>query len=119
GAAALYLELNPGVAPQAVRDAIYDATTKDIVVDPLTTNNHLLYTLAFDGSEPPPVNVPPVASFTATVSELTVSVADTSTDSDGSIVSRSWSFGDGATATEATITHTYAAAGTYTVTLAI
>ena len=119
GAAALYLELNPGAAPQAVRDAIYDATTKDSVVDPLTTNNHLLYTLAFDGSEPSPVNVPPVASFSATVSELTVSVADTSTDSDGSILSRSWSFGDGATATEATITHTYAAAGTYTVTLAI
>ncbi len=40
-------------------------------------------------------NVPPTPNFTFTTSGLTASFTDTSTDSDGSIVARSWSFGDG------------------------
>lgn len=42
-----------------------------------------------------------------------------STDVDGSIVSYSWSFGDGGTATGATAEHSYTAGGTYTVTLVV
>src|SRR6185437_11498596 len=61
-------------------------------------------------------NNPPVASFTDTVSGLTVNFTDTSTDSDGSIASHSWTFGDGGTSTAANPSHTYAAGGTYTVT---
>ncbi|MBW3563151.1 MAG: S8 family serine peptidase [Acidobacteria bacterium] len=48
GAAALYLDANSGASPQTVRDALYNATTKNIVTSSSTTNNHLLYTL-FDG----------------------------------------------------------------------
>ncbi|MBI4539153.1 MAG: S8 family peptidase [Gemmatimonadetes bacterium] len=44
GVAALYLQGNPGAGPQAVRDALYDLTTKGIVKKSRTTNNHLLYT---------------------------------------------------------------------------
>jgi subtilase family serine protease len=61
-------------------------------------------------------NNPPVASFTDTVSGLTVSFTDTSTDSDGTIASHSWTFGDGGTSTAANPSHTYAASGTFTVT---
>ncbi|HEX7130142.1 MAG TPA: protease pro-enzyme activation domain-containing protein [Rhodanobacteraceae bacterium] len=61
-------------------------------------------------------NNPPVASFTDTVSGLTVNFTDTSTDSDGSIASHSWTFGDGGTSTAANPSHTYAAGGTYSVT---
>ena len=64
-------------------------------------------------------NNPPVASFSDTISGLTVNFTDTSTDSDGSIASRSWTFGDGATSTAANPSHTYAAAGTYTVKLTV
>lgn len=42
-----------------------------------------------------------------------------STDSDGEIVSWSWKFGDGASATGSEVSHDYAAAGTYTVTLTV
>ena len=52
GAAALYLEANPTATPQQVRDALFNATTKDIVTNSRTANNHLLFSEA--GDEPPP-----------------------------------------------------------------
>jgi serine protease len=64
-------------------------------------------------------NTPPVANFTSSVSGLTVSFTDTSSDSDGSIASRSWNFGDGTTSTATNPSKTYSAAGTYTVTLTV
>ena len=64
-------------------------------------------------------NAPPVANFTSSVSGLTVNFTDTSTDSNGSIASRSWNFGDGTTSTAANPSKTYIAAGTYTVALTV
>jgi serine protease len=64
----------------------------------------------------PPANVAPVANFSVSSNGLTASFTDASTDSDGSIASRTWSFGDGSTSTATNPSHTYAAAGTYTVT---
>jgi trimeric autotransporter adhesin len=66
-----------------------------------------------------PANVPPVANFTSSTSGLTANFTDTSTDSDGSIASRSWTFGDGGISSLANPSRTYAAAGTYTVTLTV
>jgi len=71
------------------------------------------------GGGSPPANVPPVANFSDTVSGLAVNFTDSSTDSDGTIASRSWNFGDGATSTATNPSHTYAAAGTYTVSLQV
>lgn len=62
---------------------------------------------------------PPVASFTFAANQLAVAFTDTSTDGDGVIAARSWSFGDGATSTAANPSHTYAAAGTYQVQLTV
>ena len=62
---------------------------------------------------------PPTAGFTFSVSSLTANFTDTSTDSDGTIASRSWNFGDGGVSTSANPSHTYAAAGTYTVSLTV
>lgn len=61
----------------------------------------------------------PVASFTDSVSGLTVNFTNTSTDSGGTINAYSWNFGDGSTSTSASPSHTYAAAGTYTVSLQV
>lgn len=62
----------------------------------------------------------PTASMTATTSGLAVNVdGSSSTDSGSTISSYTWSFGDGATGTGVTATHTYAASGTYPVTLTV
>ncbi|HVF35391.1 MAG TPA: S8 family serine peptidase, partial [Candidatus Saccharimonadia bacterium] len=61
-------------------------------------------------------NNPPTASFTSSCTSLTCSFNGTaSSDSDGSIAGWSWSFG----ATGSTVSHTFPAAGTYTVTLTV
>jgi subtilisin family serine protease len=117
GAAALYLESNPGATPQQVRDALYNMTTKGIVTSSSTANNHLLY-VGNIGSTPP-ANVPPTASFTYSCSSLSCNFSDASTDGDGSIASRSWNFGDGSTSTATNPSHTYTADGSYTVTLIV
>ena len=57
----------------------------------------------------------PTANFTYTISGLTVNFTDTSTDSGGSIGMHSWNFADGSTSTAANPSHTYASAGTYSV----
>jgi subtilisin family serine protease len=65
-------------------------------------------------------NIAPTAMFTFTVDGLSASFnASASWDSDGSIVSYDWSFGDGASGSGVTVTHTYAVAGTYAVTLTV
>jgi subtilisin family serine protease len=117
GVAALYLQGNPGASPAAVAQAIHEASTKNIVTSSSTANNHLLYSLF--GSSSPPANSPPVASFTYSCTSLSCSFTDTSTDSDGSIASRSWSFGDGTTSTAQNPSKTYSAGGTYTVSLTV
>lgn len=66
----------------------------------------------------------PSASFTAAptsgVAPLPVSFdASTSSDSDGSIASYNWSFGDGAIASGMTTSHSYTRAGTFTATLTV
>ena len=67
---------------------------------------------------PPPPNVAPVASFTSSCAGLTCDFdGSASSDSDGTIVSYGWTFGDGQTGTGRTTSHTYAAASTYTVVL--
>ena len=77
------------------------------------------------GSNPPPPNSPPIASFTATPSSgsvpLTVQFnASGSIDADGAIASYGWIFGDGSAAgSGVTVSHVYQTAGTYAVTLTV
>lgn len=74
--------------------------------------------LTVSGPAPAP-NQPPTASFVASCSELACSFSSGSVDADGSVVSHSWSFGEGATGEGATTTHAYAVAGSYPVTLTV
>ncbi len=69
-------------------------------------------------------NAIPVATFTKSaetikVGETVVFDASQSSDSDGTITTYSWNFGDGNTATGITTENTYSEQGTYTVTLTI
>ncbi|WP_223669947.1 S8 family serine peptidase [Kangiella shandongensis] len=65
-------------------------------------------------------NQPPVADYSYSCTDLGCSFdGSSSSDSDGSIASYSWDFGDGNTATGSNPSHTFAAAGTYTVSLTV
>ncbi|MDD5503664.1 MAG: PKD domain-containing protein [Candidatus Thermoplasmatota archaeon] len=65
-------------------------------------------------------NKKPVASFTNVVDGLKVTVdASGSSDPDGDTITYAWNWGDGATGTGKNAEHTYAAAGTYTVSLIV
>ena len=64
-------------------------------------------------------DVPPVANFSDSTNGLTASFTNSSTDSDGTVVSSAWNFGDGSTSTATSPSHTYATAGTYNVTLTV
>jgi len=70
------------------------------------------------------INGAPVALFTMSpesieTGDIITFDASDSYDPDGSIVSYLWDFGDGTTATDATVNHAYAENGIYTVTLTI
>ena len=68
----------------------------------------------------PPRNAVPQAAFGASVSGLGVAFdGSSSTDTDGTVTSWAWEFGDGASGTGVTASHTYPAAGTYTVRLTV
>lgn len=71
----------------------------------------------------PAPNVPPTADasgpYSGTVGIAVMFGGSGSFDSDGSIVSYMWDFGDGSTGSEVMPMHTNSAAGTYTVTLTV
>ncbi|HTJ24223.1 MAG TPA: S8 family serine peptidase [Gemmatimonadaceae bacterium] len=118
GVAALYLQANPSATPLQVRDALFNAATKGIVINSSTANNHLLYSPPA-GFGAAPQNAPPTASFTFACTDLACGFTDHSTDSDGTVNGWSWTFGDGVGSTTQSPSHTYAAAGTYQVSLIV
>ncbi len=59
------------------------------------------------------------ADVTTGSAPLQVVFTGTGLDSDGTVVSYHWAFGDGTTSTEQSPTHTYSTPGTYTVTLTV
>ena len=65
-------------------------------------------------------NSPPTAAFAVSCPSLTCEFdASTSVDSDGTVVSYTWDFGDGATGAGETVSHTYAELGDQIVTLVV
>ncbi len=68
------------------------------------------------------VNALPTANFSASVPSCETGVinfTDMSVANSGSIISWAWDFGDGGTSTQQNPSHTYASAGTYTVSLVV
>ncbi len=73
--------------------------------------------------DPAPANVPPTADangpYTGIAGQPVSFDGSGSSDTDGTIASYDWNFGDGGTGTGVSPNHTYVAAGTYTVTLVV
>lgn len=80
-----------------------------------TLNRFIVFGTDGGGGE----NEAPTVAFTVSCEETTCSYVDGSSDPDGWIASREWTFGDGATATDAGPVHTYAATGVYDVRLTV
>ena len=80
----------------------------------------------FVGGEPPPPppppaeNVAPTAALSVSCQDLTCTFdASGSSDSDGTITSYAWNFGDGTTGSGESTTHSYTQPATYNVTLTV
>lgn len=86
-------------------------------LDTGSLNSWDLTLTALSDDDTGPVPVAPVADFSFNVSGLTVDFSNLSTDADDDIVSLSWDFGDGNSATEAEVSHSYLAPGSYNVSL--
>jgi subtilisin family serine protease len=121
GVAALVLQGNTTALPTSVTETILNgATTGKVASAGSGSPNRLLYSLVVGASDPPTLeNQSPTASFTYNCTDLSCSFnGSASSDTDGSIATYAWTFGDGSTGSGATASHTYAA-GTYTVTLTV
>ena len=117
----------------AAADGSFNATTEGvsgtIATTGLAPGKHIVYVRGRDASNtwgpvtaaflvvtdgtPPPLN----ASFTSSCNSLVCSFDGNG--SAGSPTTYQWAFGDSASATGASVSHTYAAAGTYPVTLTV
>lgn len=95
---------------------LFAGSTERTFANPI---DRVLAALNVSIDDSPAGNNPPAANFTYSASGLAANFSDTSTDSDGSIAAWSWNFGDGAGSAIQNPSHTYAAAGTYTVSLTV
>ena len=117
GAAALLLEQNPLLNASALRSHLLTQT--------VFMGNIYAYGSGRLALQPPVgANTPPTAAFSISPSSgqpgsIISFNGSASTDSDGSIVSYVWDFGDGSSASGITAAHAYGSAGTYTVTLMV
>ncbi|MBE7323975.1 PKD domain-containing protein [Nocardioides sp. Y6] len=86
-----------------------------------SSSSDLSFAAALLGTVPlaAPVNQAPVARATAQVDGRTVTLDATASSDDAGITGYEWELGDGATATGGLVTHTYAAGGSYPVTLRV
>lgn len=96
-----------------------DATPDRLLVSFVPAQGTFTDLFTITKGEPPP-NVAPTADFTASANGLRADLdASGSRDTDGTITGYSWDFGDGATGTGRTPTHTYTDPGTYQVGLTV
>jgi serine protease len=118
GALALLRGQNPGLSAASVQNALVADSTPNKVTNPgAGSPNKLLYVANSGGGTP--VDNPPVASFSFSCNNLACSFDGSGSTDDNGIASYSWAFGDASSGTGMTTTRTYAAAGTYNLTLTV
>ena len=110
GAAALYLEGNPGATPAAVTQALVANATTGKVTNRGSGSPNLLLNTSFIGGGPPGPNQPPVAqfAFTCPLRPRQCGFDATASTDDHGIVKLTWDFGDGKTGSQPVQKHTFA-----------
>lgn len=117
GAVALYLEGHPTAKPASVAYALGATATSNVISNPGTASlNRLVYSALFVLG---PSDLPPLANYDFSCTTLSCSFDSNLAKDDKGIVTRSWSFGDGASASGLTSSHTYGTSGTFTATLTV
>jgi subtilisin family serine protease len=118
GAAALYLQENPTATAQQTIDGVAASLTLGVVANARSSRNHLLFSGTASGT---PGNAEPLARFTASCTRLSCTFMDTSSDVDGVILARSWTFGDGTGSKSegGTLEHTYPLGALYRAVLTV
>jgi serine protease len=116
GVAALYLADDPSAPPSTVHAAVVNnASVNKLTSIGAGSPNRLLYSI-FGG---PPVDAPPVASFTHSCSGLACTFDGSTSVDDHGIATYTWTFGDGQSADGPAVQHTFSSSGTFTVTLTV
>jgi serine protease len=116
GVAALYLAGDPTATPVIVNAAVINnASLNKLTGIGTGSPNRLLYS-RFGAS---PVDSPPSASFTFSCVLLTCTFDGSGSADDKGISSYAWNFGDSQGGSGATVSHTYASGGTFTVVLTV
>jgi hypothetical protein len=118
GVIAQYLQLNPLATPSDVRSALIANATSGVITGvPAGTPNLLLYNGFLSG----PSNQAPVARFTITCPTLRCTADGSTSTDDLAIISYRWDWGDGRSETHIgpTANNTWAAPGTYNITLTV
>ena len=115
-------ETNPShvYATAGIKTVVLTVTDNDGATDAVSKN--VTVNTTTPPPPPPPVNMAPTASFqlpTGCTAGTPCGFHSTSTDADGVIASSAWQFGDGGVGEGADVTHTFVAAGTFTVTLTV
>ncbi len=133
GAAALYLESNPGASPAEVASALVGNATSGALNSLLGSSpNRLLRVNGSGGTvtppppppPPPPTSTPnsaPSASFSVSCNKGSCSFDGSSSSDDAGISSYQWSFGDGTSSavTSPYANHNYTQKGNYSVTVVL
>src|SRR5215831_4478922 len=98
-------------------DAASDGGEHDITT--LIRRAEGTFTIATGGSIDQPPVARPGGSYSGTIGVPISFSGSASSDPDGTITTYAWSFGDGATGSGVTVSHSYASSGSYTVTLTV
>lgn len=116
GIAALYLATDSDATPAQVFNAVLGAGTEGRLSSLGSGSPNLLAQNQVAGEG---VDLPPVAVITSQCESLVCNFDASGSSDDEAIQTYEWNFGDGANASQVQPVHTYAAAGSYTVTLTV
>lgn len=119
GAAALVLARNTAATPAQIRNTLVAEASSNVLTGTKTGSPNKLLFVANTGGGTPGVDNPPVAAFTVSCTNLVCSFNGGGSSDDKGIASYAWTFGDSSGGSGATVSKTYAAAGSYTVTLTV